>query len=271
VKSYIVTKDERETGLRNLVNFGHTIGHAIEAFLAPDMLHGECVSIGMVLEAQVARALGKLSNAAVGRLERCLRSYDLPVGLGDTRVKGCRGSGDLTVQGMLKKMSVDKKNVGNKKKMVLLAKIGKCVEERASTVEDGVIERVLAPNVMVKSPLSSFSHRHDVVLKTPGSKSISNRALLLAGLGEGKCRLDNLLHSDDTAVMMNALEVLGGVRFEWVDDGESVIVYGGGGRLLVSAFCFNFGLCMIVIHYIHRLQKMGKRFISETQEQPLDS
>ena len=48
VKAHIVTLDERETGLRNLVNFGHTIGHAIEAVLTPEVLHGEAVSVGIV-------------------------------------------------------------------------------------------------------------------------------------------------------------------------------------------------------------------------------
>lgn len=53
VKAEVVSADEREGGLRNLLNFGHSIGHAIEGILTPQILHGECVSIGMVLEANV--------------------------------------------------------------------------------------------------------------------------------------------------------------------------------------------------------------------------
>jgi pentafunctional AROM polypeptide len=53
VKAEVVSADEREGGLRNLLNFGHSIGHAIEGILTPQILHGECVSIGMVLEAEV--------------------------------------------------------------------------------------------------------------------------------------------------------------------------------------------------------------------------
>lgn len=53
VKAEVVSADEREGGLRNLLNFGHSIGHAIEGILTPQVLHGECVSIGMVLEAEV--------------------------------------------------------------------------------------------------------------------------------------------------------------------------------------------------------------------------
>ena len=64
VKAHVVSADEREGGLRNLLNFGHTIGHAYEGILTPQILHGECVAIGMVLEAQLARFLGILNGAA---------------------------------------------------------------------------------------------------------------------------------------------------------------------------------------------------------------
>ncbi|KAK5276975.1 3-dehydroquinate dehydratase (3-dehydroquinase), partial [Cryomyces antarcticus] len=58
VKAHVVSADEREGGLRNLLNFGHSIGHAMEAILTPQILHGECVAIGMAKEAELARYLG---------------------------------------------------------------------------------------------------------------------------------------------------------------------------------------------------------------------
>ncbi|PUU76989.1 3-dehydroquinate synthase-domain-containing protein [Tuber borchii] len=58
VKAYVVSADEREGGLGNLFNFGHSIGHAIKAILFPQMLHGEYVAIGMIKEAELARHLG---------------------------------------------------------------------------------------------------------------------------------------------------------------------------------------------------------------------
>jgi pentafunctional AROM polypeptide len=58
VKADVVSADEREGGLRNILNFGHSIGHAIEAIMAPQMLHGECVAIGMVKESELSRSLG---------------------------------------------------------------------------------------------------------------------------------------------------------------------------------------------------------------------
>ncbi|KAF8528456.1 aromatic amino acid family biosynthesis-like protein [Hysterangium stoloniferum] len=226
VKAHIVTVDERETGLRNLVNFGHSIGHAIEAVLTPTILHGECVSIGSILEAEISRQLGHLSQVAVGRLLRVLKAYNLPVSVKDPRITAVPASRSLSVDRLLDVMKIDKKNSGLTKKIVLLARIGKTVEERASAVADDIIRRTLSEAVRVIPGVPK-----DVKMTTPGSKSISNRALVLAALGEGTCKLKNLLHSDDTQVMMAALSDLKGAQFSWEDNGETLVVQGGRGAL----------------------------------------
>ncbi|WFD06202.1 hypothetical protein MVES1_001544 [Malassezia vespertilionis] len=231
VKAHIVTIDEKETGLRNLVNFGHSVGHAIEAVLTPEVLHGECIAVGMILEAEIARFEAGLSQVAIGRLARCLQLYDLPVSLGDARITALSKSQGLTADKLLDIMRVDKKNAGAKKKVVLLAKIGRTVEERASTVSDAVIARILAPAAMVR-PLLPVPAKPQATITTPGSKSISNRALLLAALGTDTCRLRNVLHSDDTQVMINALRCLRTADFAFEDDGRTLVVYGHGGRVL---------------------------------------
>jgi pentafunctional AROM polypeptide len=202
VKSHIVTIDERETGLRNLVNFGHTIGHAIEAVLTPTILHGECVSVGMILEAEVSRQMGIMGQVGVGRLSRCLKAYNLPVSLSDQRIKSLASAKMLTVDRLLDIMKIDKKNSGTGKKVVLLSTIGTTHEQKATVVSDHVIAKTLseAAKVIPGSP-----GKDPVCMATPGSKSISNRVLVLASLGKGVCRLKNLLHSDDTQVMMTAL------------------------------------------------------------------
>ncbi|THH01024.1 hypothetical protein EW026_g1608 [Hermanssonia centrifuga] len=232
VKAHIVTIDERETGLRNLVNFGHTIGHAIEAVLTPTILHGECVSIGMILEAEVARSLGALSQVGVGRLTRCLKAYNLPVSLSDPKIANLPAARSLTVERLLDIMKVDKKNSGPQKKIVILSRIGATYEQKATVVADTVISRTLSEAVKIIPGIPSKSPIH---MATPGSKSISNRALLLAALGKGTCRLKNLLHSDDTQVMMNALMELKGAKFSWEDGGETLVVEGGSGTLSVPA------------------------------------
>jgi len=205
VKAHIVTIDERETGLRNLVNFGHTIGHAIEAVLTPTILHGECVSIGMILEAEISRQLGILSQVAVGRLTRCLKAYNLPTSIFDPRISSVASSRLLTVDRLLDIMRIDKKNSGPEKKIVLLSRIGATHEPKASVVGDAIISKTLSEAARV---VPSVPANHPVTMSTPGSKSISNRVLVLAALGRGTCRLRNLLHSDDTQVMMAALNDL---------------------------------------------------------------
>ncbi|KAK4055664.1 hypothetical protein OIV83_000210 [Microbotryomycetes sp. JL201] len=227
-KAHIVTIDEKETGLRNLVNFGHTIGHAIEAVVTPDVLHGECVAVGMVLEAEVARSLGTLGNAAVGRLARCIKAHGLPISLSDSLFTKLAKSSRLTVETLLDIMSVDKKNSGKVKKVVLLSRIGKTHEEKATGVSDEIIARVLSPAIQVAPGPPTNAH---FKLATPGSKSISNRALVLAALGQGTCKLGNLLHSDDTQVMMSALVEMQGADFTWEDNGELLVVAGKGGKL----------------------------------------
>merc|ERR1719461_2103737 len=70
-KARIVAIDEKETGLRATLNYGHTIGHAIEALKSPELLHGECVSIGCVLEADLACRMGHISQECCPRIQAC--------------------------------------------------------------------------------------------------------------------------------------------------------------------------------------------------------
>ena len=227
VKAHVVSSDEREGGLRNLLNFGHSIGHAIEAILFPQMLHGECVSIGMIKEAELARHLGVLKPSAVGRLSKCLSSYGLPTSLDDKRVKKLTGNKHCEVDRLIQIMAVDKKNDGRKKKVVLLSAIGKCHEPKASVVNDDDIRVILSPSVVVKSQSGAAA---EVTVTPPGSKSISNRSLVLAALGTGTCRIKNLLHSDDTEHMLTALQQLGGITYSW-EEGDVLVVNGNGGKL----------------------------------------
>ncbi|KAE8252120.1 hypothetical protein A4X13_0g3704 [Tilletia indica] len=238
VKAHIVTIDEKETGLRNLVNFGHSIGHAIEAVLTPHILHGECISIGMILEAELSRLLSGLSQVAVGRLSRVLKSYNLPTTMKDPRITRLPQAQRCDPETILDIMRVDKKNAGNVKKIVLLSRIGKTTEEKASAVADDSIRRILAEGVRVQPAVLKELGSQKVNLTTPGSKSISNRALVLAALAQGTTRLSNLLHSDDTSVMMAALsdeDALNAARFDWEEkDGETVLmVHGKGGQLRI--------------------------------------
>jgi pentafunctional AROM polypeptide len=232
VKAEVVSADEREGGLRNLLNFGHSIGHAIEAILTPQVLHGEAVAIGMVKEAELARFLGILSPGAVARLVKCIASYELPTSLQDKRILKLTAGKECPVDVLLEKMAVDKKNEGRSKKIVLLSAIGKTYEPKATVVEDRAIRIVLSSGIRVTPGVPGGL---SATVTPPGSKSVSNRALILAALSSGTCRLRNLLHSDDTEYMLTAIAKLGGATYSWEDAGEVLVVEGKGGKLSASS------------------------------------
>lgn len=77
VKAKVVEADEREKGERRLLNFGHTFAHAIEKLTG--ILHGEAVSVGMVLASRVSVNLGMLTELEANRIEQVLLAYQLPV------------------------------------------------------------------------------------------------------------------------------------------------------------------------------------------------
>ena len=231
VKAGVVSADEREGGLRNLLNFGHSIGHAYEAILTPQVLHGEAVAIGMVKEAELARHLGVLKPGAVARLTKCISSYDLPISIEDRHIQMLTAGKSCPVDLLLERMAVDKKNDGKKKKIVLLSAIGKTHESRASIVEDRAIRIVLSHAIEVTPGVPKLP-KNEVI--PPGSKSVSNRALVLAALGSGPCRIKNLLHSDDTDFMLTAISKLEGASYAWEEAGEVLVVQGKGGDLQAS-------------------------------------
>lgn len=233
VKAEVVTQDEREGGLRNLLNFGHTIGHAYEAILTPQALHGECVSVGAVKEAELARYQGILSPVAVARLANCFAGYGLPISVHDKIMVDRVNGKTCPLDVLFDKMSIDKKNVGSRKRVVILKRIGKCNEPHASFVDDESLRVILARDIIVP-PFGTPAHK-SVTIVPPGSKSISNRALILASLGEGTCKIKNLLHSDDTEHMLDAVTAFKGADIDWEDEGETVVVTGHGGKFSATS------------------------------------
>ncbi|MDX1528880.1 MAG: 3-dehydroquinate synthase [Gammaproteobacteria bacterium] len=117
-KAEVVAADERESGARALLNFGHTFGHAIETGLGyGSWLHGEAVSAGMVLAASLSARLGLIGEADARRVEKLLKRAGLPTALPDT----------LDADRMLELMAVDKKVLGGRNRLVLLETIGRAV------------------------------------------------------------------------------------------------------------------------------------------------
>jgi 3-dehydroquinate synthase len=79
IKADVVARDEREGGVRKTLNFGHTIGHAIESLSGYSMLHGECIAVGMVVEARIAAHAGVADAKLAGTIVELLRAAGLPV------------------------------------------------------------------------------------------------------------------------------------------------------------------------------------------------
>ncbi len=120
MKAGVVNKDEREGGLRMILNFGHTLGHAIEqATSYKGLLHGEAVGWGMVAALYLAQKRGTISLSQAGRMEKLIHRYGPlpPLKLKATRLVEAAGS--------------DKKNVGGVRRFVLPIGIG-----NAGVVED---------------------------------------------------------------------------------------------------------------------------------------
>lgn len=78
IKAQIVASDERESGRRALLNYGHTLAHAIEIAGGHDLRHGEAVAIGLIYAAELAYALGRISEPDIEEHHRVIKKYDLP-------------------------------------------------------------------------------------------------------------------------------------------------------------------------------------------------
>ncbi|MBI3431383.1 MAG: 3-dehydroquinate synthase [Hydrogenophilales bacterium] len=117
IKAQVVGQDEREGGIRAILNLGHTFGHAIETGMGyGNWLHGEAVAAGMVMAAETSRRLGWLTEADVARTRALIRAAGLP----DV-------APDLGVDRYLEYMGHDKKVEGGKMRFVLLKKLGEAV------------------------------------------------------------------------------------------------------------------------------------------------
>ena len=115
IKAQVVAQDEREGGLRAILNFGHTFGHAIENLAGYGAwLHGEAVAMGMVMAAHYSAALGYIDDAAVSRITGLLEKMQLPTTL----------QSEVRVVEMIDAMGMDKKAVGKHLRFIVATGIG---------------------------------------------------------------------------------------------------------------------------------------------------
>ncbi len=117
IKAEVVSQDEKEAGLRRILNFGHTIGHTIEKETGYVRYnHGEAVAIGMAGAAAISVQLGLIPQSTADRVERLISDLQLPLTAG-----GC------TVEGMYRDIFHDKKTVGGRVNWVLMEDIGRVI------------------------------------------------------------------------------------------------------------------------------------------------
>ena len=133
VKADVVSRDERETlGLRILLNYGHTIGHALEAATGyGELLHGEAVAIGMTAAVRISRWMGLIDDDLVARQDATLRRFNLPTSLPGADRDAVRRA-----------MSVDKKTSAGSIRWVLLEGCGRSLTRNDVPAE--VVEEALA-------------------------------------------------------------------------------------------------------------------------------
>ncbi len=115
IKASIVRGDERETDVRKILNFGHTIGHAVESESGYRLLHGEAIAIGMVSEASLGEKLGVTAVGLAHRLQNTLQRAGLPVAIPK----------DLDVRRILSATRSDKKAREGVTEYALIAEIGR--------------------------------------------------------------------------------------------------------------------------------------------------
>ena len=182
VKAEIVNADPQEkTGLRALLNFGHTVSHALESVLGSTLTHGECVSIGMMLEAELSCSIGCLDRRSLDRLAKCLANFHLPTTLHDTRVHSASAFETVTLRHMLDFVRLDKKTVGGRYRIVLLSAIGKTVDQGATSITDEVLASVLLSHM----PSSSTAGISPIGL--PYARYTLMATILITGMrGSGK-------------------------------------------------------------------------------------
>ena len=129
IKKAVVEADPFEKGLRKILNFGHTIGHAIEAYSLENekdsLLHGEAIAIGMICEAYLSVKKCGLSERELLEIQAVLLTH-FPK----------HAIADFNREKLLEIMSIDKKNEGTVIKAALLTEIGKCDYDIAITKEE---------------------------------------------------------------------------------------------------------------------------------------
>ena len=197
IKLKITSRDFKESNQRKYLNLGHTWGHALEA--ESKMLHGECVSIGLVEELKFTNFYhGYPSMDLINRIKSVLSKFNLPTNYNAL---------NLSYRMLFNYLSKDKK--GNE-----LVTIVNLDEPKLVKFNQNMWEIFYSKIIKLKFDKNVYQDYRNVnnnklEFNIPSSKSITNRVLLLASLGKGPINIKNILNSDDVAYMLSALKQSG--------------------------------------------------------------
>lgn len=136
IKTRIVTEDPQERGLRRILNFGHTIGHAIETVSSYRVSHGQAIAIGMVAEARLSYKMGTLCEKEFFMIMELFETYGFSLQLPKEIEEGQ----------LIKTMRLDKKALSQMPRFVMLEKIGKTMafeDAYCSHVESGLLQETI--------------------------------------------------------------------------------------------------------------------------------
>lgn len=136
IKVDIIEQDEKETGKRHLLNFGHTLGHALENLTHYSLTHGEAVAIGILVESYLSLQLGGLDQADFDRIKNMLERYKVPMHL----------THHFSVTELLDTMVLDKKSLKGKPRFVILEAIGSAKtygSTYCTTIEEPLLKHAL--------------------------------------------------------------------------------------------------------------------------------
>lgn len=127
IKGHVVEIDPKEQGIRATLNFGHTIGHAIEKLSDFRLFHGQCVAVGMVAASYLSMQKGYISSDEYAIIRETIASYNLPVSV---------LASDYRAADVLATTKSDKKMVAGQIKFILLKKVGEAVIDTTLTDDD---------------------------------------------------------------------------------------------------------------------------------------
>lgn len=134
IKKEVVEEDPKEKGIRALLNYGHTIGHSVEKLMNFTLLHGECVSIGIIAASLISLEKGHITISEYNEIKDILETFDQP-----TMIE------NLSVDEIIETTKLDKKMDGNQIKFVLLNSIGNAYVDNTVSIDEmkNVIIKIL--------------------------------------------------------------------------------------------------------------------------------